>query len=159
MWKGKRTGLARTMITILGSDLGRITNQNLSVSWTSCCLKCLLTFHRNETEDFRRHRRWPSAPNELEFDEQDVNDDDNTFRLEIPAEAESPGSHSTNTTNAGNTGQDPGEDEEQDENTLSAVSNFPQQKKRPLIPMEATTTRKPRRKNIKLTRHGVAIPA
>ena len=99
-------------------------------------------------------------PNELDFDERDVIDESNTFRLEIPVEAEPHGSPSTDTKSFGNNSQDPGEDDvQQDDESLSPPPDSPQYQTRPLTPVEAATTRRPRRKKVKLTRHGIAIPA
>jgi histone H3/H4 len=61
---------------------------------------------------------------------------------------------------AGNSGLDPGRDNvETDDESLSASPDSAQERTRPLTPMEAVNARKPRRKRVKLTRHGIAIPA
>jgi histone H3/H4 len=123
----------------------------------------LLTVGSNETEDFRRHRRSPSIPNEPDFEEQDVIDDDNTFRLEMPFETEAHNLHSRiapSDKDAGNSEQDTGKDDvEPDDESLSASPDSPQERTRPLTPIEAANAQKPRRRKVKLTRHGIAIPA
>src|SRR3954451_9448542 len=76
-----------------------------------------LTFDSNETEDFRRHRRSPYVQYELDIDKPDVIDDDDTFRLEIPVEAEAHSLYSrisTQAANANNDEHDSGEEEEDD---------------------------------------------
>ena len=148
--------------TILVSDLEMITSWTLSKFWLWLGPRHPLTIGSNETEDFRRHRRSPSVPNEL-FDEQDITDGDHSFRLEVPVPAESHAFQSTvppNTTDAGKAGYDLDKDDlDQDMESLSPGPASPQNKSRPLTPMEAATARRPRRKKVKLTRHGIAIPA
>jgi histone H3/H4 len=122
----------------------------------------LLTCGSNETEDFRRHRRSPSIPNELNLGEQDGSDDDNTFRLEMPHETEARELNSRITPSnkdINNSGQDLGSDDMDEEESASPDPDTPQNKTRPLTPMEAATARRPRRKKVKLTRHGIEIPA
>lgn len=123
----------------------------------------MLTANSNETEDFRRHRRSPSMPNELNADEQDGMDDGSTFRLEIPLDAEAHDLQSRiapSTKDAGNSGQDPREEDvEQDEESVSPGLHSAQDEIRRLTPMEAAAARRPRRKKVKLTRAGVEIPA
>jgi histone H3/H4 len=127
-------------------------------------------FDSNETEDFRRHRRSPSVQYELDIDEPDVIDDNDTFRLEIPVEAEAHSLHSRispKATNASSDTHDSGEDEDEDEDEDEEDDNeFPplhpdssQERTRMLTPIEAAAVHRPRRKRVKLTRHGIAIPA
>lgn len=60
---------------------------------------------------------------------------------------------------AGNSGEDLGRvTMEQDNESLSPGPNSPHETRR-LTPMEAATARRPRRKKVKLTRHGIEIPA
>ena len=102
-------------------------------------------------------------PNELNIDEQDIIDEDDTFRLEIPVQAEAHALQSEvspNTTHVDKGGYKSDEDDlDQDVESPSPGPNSPQSKVRPLTPMEAATARGPRRKKVKLTRHGIAIPA
>jgi histone H3/H4 len=120
----------------------------------------MLTANSNETEDFRRHRRSPSVPNELNVDEQDGLDDGSTFRLEIPLDAEVHDLQSRIATSAKDAGQDPHEEDvEQDEESVSPGLRSAQDEIRRLTPMEAAAARRPRRKKVKLTRAGVEIPA
>jgi histone H3/H4 len=121
-----------------------------------------LTFDSNETEDFRRHPRSPSVQYELDIDKPDVIDDDDTFKLEIPAEAGAHSLHSrisTQAANANNDTHDSGEDEEDDNEFPPLRSDSSPERTRILTPIEAAAVHRPRRKRVKLTRHGVAIPA
>jgi len=93
----------------------------------------------------------------LDIDEQDiVVDDDDTFRLEIPGEAETPCVQSR----AGKVRHQFDEgDVHQDVELVLSDAESPQNETRLLTPMEAATAQRPRRKKVKLTRHGIAIPA
>ena len=67
---------------------------------------------------------------------------------------------SPSTTNVGKGGYQSDEDDlDQLVESLSPGPDSPQSQVRPLTPMEAATARRPRRKKVKLTRHGIAIPA
>jgi histone H3/H4 len=122
----------------------------------------MLKFDSNETEDFRRHRRSPSVQYELDIDKPDVIDDDDTFRLEIPVEAEAHSLHSRislKAANARNDTYDSGEDEEDDNGFPPLRPDSSPERSRILTPIEAAAVHRPRRKRVKLTRHGIAIPA
>lgn len=93
--------------------------------------------------------------------EEDIIDDD-TFRLEIAAQEEANGLQSAmlpSTSNVKEDGYELDGELDQGVESLSPSPDFPQNKTRPLTPMEAAAARKPRRKKTKLTRHGIAIPA
>jgi histone H3/H4 len=85
--------------------------------------------------------------------------------LEIPVEAEAHSLHSRislKTANASSDTHDSGEDEDEDEDDDEFPPLRPgssQERTRTLTPIEAAAVRRPRRKRVKLTRHGVAIPA
>lgn len=123
----------------------------------------LLTRDSNETEDFRRHRRSLSLPNELSFGGQEDSDVDNTFRLQMPHEAEALDSHSRvalSSNSASHPGQvHSGDDVGSDDEAVSPSQDSQPEKTRPLTPMEAATARRPRRKRVKLTRNGIEIPS
>jgi histone H3/H4 len=61
--------------------------------------------------------------------------------------------------NASNDTHDSGEDEEDDNEFTPPRPDSSPGKNRPLTPIEAAAVHRPRRKRVKLTRHGVVIPA
>jgi histone H3/H4 len=83
--------------------------------------------------------------------------------LEIPIEAEAHSLHSRISLKAANTSNDTydsGEDEEDDNNEFPPIRpDSSPERTRTLTPIEAAAVRRPRRKRVKLTRHGIAIPA
>lgn len=99
----------------------------------------------------------------MNFGEHDGRDDDSTFRLEMPREADEHELHSrmaSNNKDAGNSSQNTNTDDvQQDAEFVSPIPDSLEDKARQLTPMEAAIARKPRRKRVKLTRHGIEIPA
>jgi histone H3/H4 len=82
--------------------------------------------------------------------------------LEIPVEAEAHSLHSRislKAANASNDTHNSGEDEEDDIEFPSLRPDSSRERTRILTPIEAAAVHRPRRKRVKLTRHGVAIPA